>query len=88
MLLGMAARHLPDDWQERYHYAPVLLEDFVECDRFRGTLYKAANWISVGKTQGRGKKDVFNQYALPVKEIFLTPLRKDFRSFLCTTQSL
>ncbi|MDA8150014.1 MAG: DUF4338 domain-containing protein [Nitrospiraceae bacterium] len=84
MLLGMAARRLPDDWQERYHYAPVLLETFVEMDRFRGTCYMAANWISVGITQGRGKKDTFKQYALPPKEILLAPLRKDFRSILCS----
>jgi hypothetical protein len=87
MLLGMAARRLPDDWQERYHYAPVLLETFVECDRFRGTCYKAANWISVGITQGRGKKDVFKQFALPVKDVFLYPLRNDFRQFLSSPQT-
>ncbi len=80
MLLGMATRRLPNDWQERYHYAPVLLETFVEIDRFRGTCYKAANWISVGITQGRGKKDTFKQYLLPPKEIFLAPLRKDLKA--------
>ena len=80
MLLGMAARRLPNDWQERYHYAPVLLETFVEMERFRGTCYMAANWISVGITQGRGKKDTFKQYALPPKEIFLAPLRKDLKA--------
>ena len=88
MLLGMVARRLPGDWQERYHYAPVLLETFVECGHFRGTCYKAANWIHVGKTQGRGKKDTFNQYALPPKEIFLYPLGKNFASVLTSFHPL
>lgn len=81
-LLAIAARRLPKDWEERYGFAPVLLETFVECARFRGTCYKAAGWISVGKTQGRGKKDVFNQYLLPVKDIWLLPLHRRFRSIL------
>ena len=54
---AMANRQLADDWQSRYNYRPVLLETFVE-ERFKGTSYKAAGWIQVGKTQGRGKKDV------------------------------
>ncbi|MCL5284872.1 MAG: DUF4338 domain-containing protein [Nitrospirae bacterium] len=81
-LLALAAKRLPKDWENRYGFAPVLLETFVECDRFRGTCYKAANWIHVGKTQGRGKKDVFNQYALPVKDIYLFPLHRRFRQVL------
>ncbi len=63
-------------------YAPVLLETFVERQRFRGTCYRAANWLHVGRTQGRGKLDP-HRYALPVKEIFLYPLRKHFRRQLC-----
>ena len=82
MLLGMAARRLRDDWQERYHYAPVLLETFVESERFLGTCYKAANWIWVGQTQGRGKKDIHREFPLPVKDIWLYPLIDDFRKTL------
>ena len=76
------ARQLPQDWQARYGYAPVLLETFVECLRFRGTCYRAANWLHVGRTQGRGKLDP-HLNALPLKEIFLYPLRKHFRRQLC-----
>ena len=49
----------------------MLLETFVERDRFRGTCYKAANWVHVGQTQGRGKLDRHQRYDQPAKEIFL-----------------
>ena len=47
-ILSAVARRLPDDWQERYHYRPVLLESFVESGRFLGSCYKASNWLCVG----------------------------------------
>ena len=81
-LLARAVRHLIADWPPLYGIAPVLLETFVEASRFRGTCYKAANWIPVGRTQGRGKKDIKNQFLLPVKEIFLFPLSPRFREIL------
>ena len=62
---------------------PLLLETFVQSDRFVGTSYRAANWIHVGQTQGRGKLDVHNQHALPKNDIWLYPLRRDFRRRLC-----
>ena len=49
------ARQLPDDWEERYNIRPVMMESFVQKDRFAGTCYKAANWVNVGQTKGRGK---------------------------------
>ena len=81
-LLSLVAKQLPRDWQDRYGYRPVLLETFVEVERFRGTCYRAANWIHVGKTQGRGKLDRWRRRELPVKHIFLYPLRRDFRERL------
>ncbi|MCK4782867.1 MAG: DUF4338 domain-containing protein, partial [Desulfobacteraceae bacterium] len=57
-VLSMVSKRLPHDWVDRYNYRPVLLETFVECNRFHGTSYKASNWICVGQTKGRGKKDV------------------------------
>jgi len=83
-ILSLVAARLPDDWQARYGYRPVLLETFVESARFHGTCYKAANWIHVGVTQGRGKLDVKNEYALPKKDIWLYPLTQDFRTILCS----
>lgn len=82
-ILAGVARQLAADWRAGYGYAPVLLETFVEQARFIGTCYRAANWIHVGHTQGRGKLDRYNLYALPVKDIFLYPLYKDFRQALC-----
>lgn len=81
-VLSICAKRIRTDWQERYAYEPVLLETFVEKDRFKGTCYKAANWIYVGETQGRGKKDIRNEYALPIKDIWMYPLTKDFREIL------
>jgi hypothetical protein len=84
-ILARAARQLPGDWQARYGYAPVLLETFVERDRFHGTSYRAANWLHVGRTQGRGKLDRHMLYPVAVKDIFLYPLHTDFRRVLCAT---
>jgi len=81
-ILAGIAMQLPQDWQDRYGYKPVLFETFVEQRRFRGTCYRAANWTHVGQTQGRGKLDRKNLCPLPVKDIFLYPLDKHFRQTL------
>ena len=81
-ILAASARRLPCDWKNRYGYQPCLLETFVERDRFRGTCYRAANWIHVGDTQGRGKLDRHHRNALPVKHVYLYPLHKHFRQML------
>jgi hypothetical protein len=78
-ILGAVAKILPENWEKRYAYRPVLLETFVETDRFQGTCYRAANWVHVGQTKGRGKLDRSHRYELPVKAIFLYPLVRDFR---------
>ena len=85
-VLAGTARRLPRDWEQHYGYRPVLLETFVESARFRGTCYRAANWIAVGQTQGRGKMDRHHRQALPVKEILLYPLHRRFRSVLCNSR--
>ena len=81
-LLALAARRLPQDWHDRYRQRPVLLETFCDATRFRGTCYRAANWIHVGHTQGRGKLDVHHRSALPVKHILLKPIHPRWRSIL------
>ena len=83
----MAAARLPEDWHNRWGYRPVLLETFVETDRFTGACYKAANWRHVGTTAGRGRNDPDKQAALPAKEIFLYPLTPNFRQALQTNAS-
>ena len=79
--LALCARRLPADFRDRYRYAPWLLETFVERDRYRGTCFKAANWIPVGRTAGRGRHAP-NDARVPVKSILLYPLRPDWRALL------
>ena len=81
-LLSMASRALPADWEGRYGYRPVLLETFVERDRFAGTCYRAANWTCVGETQGRGKLGDHRLGQVPVKTVWVYPLTKAFRAVL------
>lgn len=81
-ILGAAARQLPRDWKDRYGYAPVLLETFVQRNLHPGTCYRAANWIFLGSTKGRGKLDTENRHALPVKSILVYPLCANFREVL------
>lgn len=82
-ILSIVSRQLPEDWQQRYGYRPVLMETFVETPRHRGTCYKAANWAMVGKTVGRGKKSLVHEQIIPIKDIWLYPLRRNFRTALC-----
>ncbi|HYN59747.1 MAG TPA: Druantia anti-phage system protein DruA [Rubrivivax sp.] len=82
-ILSKVARQLPNDWQLRYGYRPVLFETFVESERHRGTCYKAANWVHVGRTTGRGKKSAVHHQIIPIKDIWLYPLRRDFATVLC-----
>jgi hypothetical protein len=82
-ILALVSKRLPDDWQARYAYRPVLLETFVEKPRFTGTCYKAANWQNLGDTQGRGKLDVLHRNAQPIKSIWIYPLARNFQQQLC-----
>ena len=82
MILAMAARRLPDDWQAKYAYRPVLMETFVEKPRFEGTCYKAANWRYLGKTKGRGKLGPSGKQSVPIKDLWVYPLDASFRDRL------
>ena len=83
-ILSLAARQLPEDWQQRYGYRPLLLETLVDPLRFRGTCYRAANWIHLGRTQGRGRMDRDNRApSRAVKDIYVFPLCRDARRRLC-----
>ncbi|KGP76040.1 hypothetical protein JT05_07120 [Desulfosporosinus sp. Tol-M] len=81
-VLSMAVKQIGYDWQERYGYKPVLLETFVDSAKYRGTCYKAANWMFIGETVGRGRMDRNTQYLSSPKKIFVYPLVKDFRGKL------
>ena len=81
--LALAARTVAEDWQGCYGYRPALLETLVDRRRFKGTCYKAANWIHVGKTTGRGRMDRDRtREGKAVKEIYLYPLSRRFRQEL------
>ena len=81
-ILARAARRLPVDWLCRYKYRPVLLESFVQKNRFSGTSYKAANWTHVGQTKDRGKLGPAGKLSVPIKDLWLFPLAKNFRRAL------
>jgi len=80
--LSLAAERIRGDWQQRYGYAPVLLETFVEVGRYRGTCYQAANWIRLGVTRGEGRMGRHSRHPSVPREIYVYPLVADFRSFL------
>ena len=81
-ILAMNARRISEDWTAIYQQPVYLLETFVEKDRFLGTCYKAANWICVGQTKGTSKRGHDHLVHGKVKDVFLYPLRKDFRERL------
>lgn len=80
-ILGAIAKRLPADWLSKYNLQPVLLETFVESENFKGTCYKAANWIYVGQTKGRGKLGD-HKASIPKKDILLYPLNRYFIQIL------
>jgi hypothetical protein len=82
-VLSLATKRIAKDWTERYGLVPVLLETFVEKDRFSGICYRAANWQVVGITRGRGRQDRERNKVLPVKDIYVYPLHPDARQILC-----
>ena len=81
-LLGRVSRRLSHDWQAKYGHPIVALETFVERERFRGTAYRAANWLAVGTTTGRTRQDRHTCIQAPRKDLYLCPLRRDFREAL------
>jgi hypothetical protein len=81
-ILGRMAKLLPQDWQRVYAHPVHWLETFIDPARFKGTCYRAANWIALGPTTGRGHNAPTHQRNQPVKELFGYPLCKNFRELL------
>lgn len=81
-ILSLITKRISADWERKYGHPVYLLETFVE-KRFRGTCYKAANWIHVGSTTGRGREGGHHNAILPIKDIYLYPLVDNYRSILC-----
>lgn len=86
-VLGQAIGRLRVDWQERYGFEPVLVESFVDRSRFLGTSYRAANWLYMGKTSGRGRQDREKTFSLSPKDVYVYSLRKKAREVLCSARS-
>jgi len=81
-VLGQCLRMMPLDFEDRYGYRPYLVESFVDTAPHLGTSFKATNWMRVGKTQGRGRHDSNHKHAETSKDIYLYPLRHDFRKLM------
>lgn len=81
-ILGKISRRIRQDWLDRYNHEIVLLETFIEKNRFKGSCYKAANWKCIGETKGRGRNDRYNERKLAVKDIYIYPLTKYFKRSL------
>lgn len=81
-VLSRVAKRVSFDWVEKYDHPIHLLETFVDRGCFQGTCYRAANWIPVGQTRGRGRNDRYHNTEVPVKDIYLFPLTKAFRQEL------
>lgn len=78
-LLGKVCKRLAADWWKVYQESIVLAETFVDSQRFKGTCYRAANWLCVGESRGRGRNDREHQGGEPIKSVWCYPLQKDFR---------
>jgi hypothetical protein len=83
-LLSRMAARISAEWDRMYAHPVYLLETFIDPGRFRGTCYRAANWVGVGRTTGRGKDDQTHRPNRPLKEVFVYPLVPRFRERLRT----
>lgn len=82
-LLSLLSKRVSGDWQHKYGHPIYLVETFVEQERFAGTAYRAANWIHVGQTQGRGRQGPSPRIrSASIKDVYLLPLHPRFRQSL------
>jgi len=82
-VLGQLARRVQPDWQARWGYEPLLMETFVDPDKFPGTCYRAAGWLELARTTGRGLARAGQRYQSTPKLIYVKALAADFRQRLC-----
>jgi hypothetical protein len=81
-ILALNAKRISNDWIKIYNHPLYLLETFVEQNRFKGTCYKAANWILTGQTKGTAKRGHDHLFHGKIKDVYLYTLRKDFKQKL------
>jgi hypothetical protein len=82
-ILAQMVKVVPLDWHQMYNHGVYYLETFVDKERFAGSCYKAANWIYLGDTTGRGKNAPSRKVTRSIKAVFGYPLTSDFRRHLC-----
>jgi hypothetical protein len=85
--ISMSIQKLPQDFENRYGHRPLLLESFVDKAHFHGTCYKAANWLKIGETKGRGRQDRERKKEETIKDIYVYILEKDFRKKLGVSEN-
>jgi hypothetical protein len=81
-ILSQIGRRIRQDWQAKYGQPIWLLETFVDRQRFAGTCYRAANWICLGQTQGRGRQGPSGRLSTTIKDVYVWPLHRNFRRYL------
>jgi len=81
-ILSRVAATLSSDWERMYEHPIRFVETFIDPERFRGTCYRAANWVLLGRTTGRGKDDLTHRQNRSIKEVFGLPLTRKFRELL------
>jgi Domain of unknown function (DUF4338) len=81
-ILSKVSKRIVKDWMDIYHHPIFMLETFVEQQRFKGTCYSAANWIYLGSTSGRSRNDRHHKPKVPIKDIWVYPLKPNFREEL------
>jgi len=86
-LLSRMAKRIGGDWRDSYGHRVYMLTTFVDTERFSGSCYRAANWIHLGETTGRGKNDQTKKVNRSIKAVFGYPLGKDFRAQLCSVEA-
>jgi hypothetical protein len=86
-ILGWMARELSREWERVYNHPIYLLETFVDPERNKGTCYRAANWLCLGRTTGRGKADQTHKQNRSLKDVWVYPLARNFREKLCQTDA-
>lgn len=81
-VLSLIQKRINNDWMEKYNHPVWALETFVDTTRFKGICYKAANWMCLGQTQGRGRQDRYHNIQASVKDVYFYPLSSNFREAL------
>jgi hypothetical protein len=78
VVLSLSGRRVATDWHRRYRVEILLLETLVDTSLYNGTCYKAANWVSLGQTTGRGRMDrLHRRHGAEPKTVLVYPLVKD-----------